>query len=63
MVSRLAMRRDFPVGERLSLAENDLDSLGAAVDSMRRLLMGILVSTTSASLLVAVNIAIQFAGK
>lgn len=60
---RVELRQHFSAEERLRLAENDLDTFQADVASIRRMLVGILVSTTSAAVMLAINIAVQVAGR
>ena len=60
---RVELRQHFSAEERLRLAENDLDTFQADVASIRRMLFGILVSTTSAAVMLAINIAVQVAGR
>lgn len=61
--SRTADRVDFTDGVRLRLLEQDADKTDAAMDSfatelasIRKILLGILVSVTTASILLVVNV-------
>ena len=65
-MSRTSERRDFDLPGRMRLVETDLDTLEegqaklvAALDGIRKVLIGVLVSVTTASVLLAVNVMVM----
>ena len=63
-------RREYEVPVRLSLLEHDQDTLESALKelrnelkAMRTVMVGILISIATASVLLAINIVVQAAGR
>lgn len=63
MIVRTEERRSFDQAVRVSLLEGDMDhfedgftAFRSELDAIRKILIGILVSVTTASLLLAVNV-------
>jgi hypothetical protein len=68
-MSRTANRAGFDTPVRLSLVEGDLDTLEegqeklvAALEGIRKVLLGVLISVTTASILLAVNVLVLRSG-
>ena len=61
MPGRSADRSNYPDMARLSLLEHDADEFEAAIATMRTLLIGVLVSTTTAAILLAINLGVRAA--
>jgi cell division protein FtsX len=68
-MNRTAGRSDFDMPVRMRLVEGDLDTLEegqeklvAALDGIRKVLIGVLVSVTTASVLLAVNVLVLRGG-
>lgn len=60
--NRVDIRSGMALPQRMRLAENDLDIIEDAIGSMRRLLVGILVTTASGSVMLAINVLAQLGG-
>lgn len=65
-MGRTSERREFDMPGRMRLVESDLDTLEegqkelvAALDGIRKVLIGVLVSVTTASVLLAVNVMVM----
>lgn len=52
-------RGGYTAETRLSLLEHDADVFEASIATIRNLLVGILISTTTASMLLAVNLLVS----
>ena len=67
-MGRTADRRDFDMPTRTTLLEHDADvvdetilAVSGRLDGMQRVLVGILVATATASILLAINIVVNVA--
>jgi hypothetical protein len=55
-MSRTAMREGFPDDVRIRLLESDMDEVASGMAGVRRLLQGLLVTTASGSIFLALNL-------
>ena len=58
MSTRQTLRASYPLDTRMSLIEHDLDEFESALTTIKTLLIGILVSTTTAAILLAINLVV-----
>jgi len=68
-LTRTAERQNYVLDTRISLLESDLDKFEEGMEGIRaelrglnRIMLGVLVSVTTAAILLALNIALQAAG-
>lgn len=61
MADRTAQRTAYGEAARISLLEHDADEFESALATIKTLLVGILVSTTTAAILLALNLIVQTA--
>lgn len=68
-MSRITERQAFDSATRMTLVEGDLDKndelhehLVAKIDTLNRILVGILISIATAAVLLAINVVVQRAG-
>lgn len=62
MVTRTEQREGFPDAVRIRLLEGDMDEVARGMAGVRRLLQGLLVTTASGSIFLALNLAIGTLG-
>ncbi len=68
-MTRVTERKTFDSDTRITLVEGDLDRnddekamLAAKIDTLNRILVGILISVATASVLLAINVIVQRTG-
>jgi hypothetical protein len=59
MVSRTDVRREMGELIRITLLENDVDTFESALKTTNKLLFGILVTLTTTSVLLALNVTVK----